>query len=363
MASTIASIFEQLDTLPVRQSAEMIQATQAESYFHLAAIKGIRAARLKAHFRTTGFAKVFLSANINGFDCQLPDHTVRYLEKGFFQESDEARRAQKRALLEDAVVIVNNNDIGTANGSATYVDFYQHCEKTVFVAWDWDNHHWLELSSLLAAHSDIYAPAHHENLYLLSRFNAAIAGPVYCSTVQWPRRLLADSLPHILTTARSNEPLGKHIPYGPFSFRNRVVSTLHQHHDSIGFSDRSFHVRTPQERLQEWAAHKLHWIVPVLNDVAIRIFDALSTGGIPIVPESMRYLPPICDIGRDHILFCGPEDIMNPKALVEHGNALFDARGADGMAERHRFALDNHHGDQRMRDILGFVIEAFGPGR
>ena len=184
---------------------------------------------------------------------------------------------------------------------------------------------------------------------------------MYCSTVQWSREFLARQLPQLITTERSNDPLGKHIPYGPFTFRNRVVSTLNQRYPSIGFSDRSFHVRTPEERLQEWAAHKVHWIVPVLNDVAIRIFDALITGGIAIVPESMRLLPPIRQIGRDHILFCGPDDIMNPGPLVARAQALFDAGGADKLAERHRYALDHHHGDQRMREIMGCVNELFGP--
>ena len=362
MASSITSVFHTIEDkdLPVRQSAESIRFTQAEKFFHLAAVKGSRAARLRQHFSKVGLSKVFLSANINGFGCQLPGCTVQYLEKGFFQEGDEAARARKRAQLEGAVVIVNNNDVGLNNGTASYADFYTQCDKTIFVAWDWDNHHWLDLSLFLAAHSDIYAPAHHENLYLLSRYNGAIAGPVYCSTVQWTREFLAASLPQLITTPRSSDPLGKHIPYGPFSFRNRVVSTLSQHYPSIGFSDRTFHVRSPEERLQEWAAHKVHWIVPVLNDVAIRIFDALITGGIAIVPESMRHLPPIRQIGREHILFCGPDDIMNPKPIVARANALFDQGGVDMIAQRHRYALDHHHGDQRMREIMGFVAENFG---
>ena len=74
----------------------------------------------------------------------------------------------------------------------------------------------------------------------------------------------------------------------------------------------------------------------------------------------MRLLPPIRQIGREHILFCGPEDIMNPKPLVARANALFDEGGADMIAQRHRYALDHHHGDQRMREIMGCVNGAFG---
>lgn len=74
---------------------------------------------------------------------------------------------------------------------------------------------------------------------------------------------------------------------------NRVISTLSRAFSSIGFSIESFHGRSKEDRLQEWCSHKRHWIMPVLNDVPIRIFDALLTGGSPTVPESMRSLPSV----------------------------------------------------------------------
>ena len=355
----IYNVFLQIENrmLPVQQSSDLVEFAQSDLFFHMAAMKNSRVHALKAHFSDKGFRRVILGANISGFGCQIPGCDVAYLDKGFFAEADEAVRARKRALLEGAIVIINNNDVG--QHQAEYADFYTRCDKTIFIAWDWDNHHWLDLSTFLAAHSDIYAPAHHENLYLLSRYNWATLGPVYCATVQWSRRFLADNVANLVMTQRSNAPLGKHIPYAPFTYRNRVVSTLSQHYPSIGFSDRNFHVRTPDERLQEWYSHKVHWIAPVLNDVAIRIFDALSTGGIPVVPASMQFLPPIRDISREHIVFSTPDDIVNPKPLIERAVAMFDAGGADGIVARHRYALDHHHGDQRVADIVRAVKELF----
>jgi hypothetical protein len=344
--------------LPGRQVSEQLAYTQSEAFFHLAVAKNARIARLREYFSREGINKVFISANLSGFECRLPGISVEFLEKGFFQETETAARERKQSLLEGAVVVVNNNDVGLQGAMPHYADFYNQCEKTVFVAWDWDNHHWLELSTFLAAHSDLYAPAHHENLYLLSRYNWLTVGPVYCASVQWSRKFLADHLPEMLYAERSSEPLGKHIPYAPFNFRSRVITTLSQHYPSIGFSDRSFHVRTPEERLKEWYSHRVHWIVPVLNDVPIRIFDALVTGGIPIVPESLRFLPPVNAISRDYILFYGPNDIVNPEKLVMRANALFEDGGRDQLVARHRFALEYHHGDCRVRQMLGYVAEA-----
>src|SRR5581483_5939078 len=108
-------------------------------------------------------------------------------------------------------------------------------------------HHWLDVSSFLAAHSDLYAPAHHENLYLLTRYNWATTGPVYCGAVQWSGQFFVEHLQQMLAAERSAEPLGKHSGYEPFKFRNRVVTTLGQHYPSIGFATRNFHVRTPED--------------------------------------------------------------------------------------------------------------------
>jgi hypothetical protein len=263
-------------------------------------------------------------------------------------------------MLEDSIVIANNNDLASQLVPNPFATLYGECERTIFVTWDWDNHHWLELSTFLAAHSDIYAPAHHENLYLLSRYNWLSCGPVYCASVQWPHAYLADQLGAMLSVARSDAPLGMHIPYAQFAFRMRVVSTLTRQFPSIGFSDSKFHDRTRDDRLQEWMGHKLHWIVPVLNDVPIRIFDALATGGIPVVPESMRLLPSVGAIPREHILFYGPSDIIEPGPLVARGNALFDAGGRDQIAARHRYALAEQHGQTRVRQMLGAVREVFG---
>lgn len=357
--NSISDLFFRLEDqgLPARQVSEHVIYTQNESFFHLAVAKKTRIDHLSQYFSEHGIKKVFLSANLSGFECCFPRTRVCFLEKGFFHEIDPVKKAEKQSSLEGAVVIVNNNDVGLDGGMPHYAEFYNQCVNTIFVAWDWDNHHWLELSTFLAAHSDLYAPAHHENLYLLSRYNWLLCGPVYCATVQWPRKYLTERLDEMLQAKRSPTPLGMHIPYNPFSFRMRVIATLSQHYPSIGFTDRNFHVRTPEDRLREWCSHKIHWIVPVLNDVPIRIFDALVTGGIPIVPESLRLLPPINTIPRDHILFYGPNDIICPEKLVARANAIFDEGGSDQLVERHRYALKHHHGDSRVRQMLGYVDE------
>lgn len=359
--NNISIIFSGLgnSSLPAKLSADCVEFAQEDTFFHLAVAKNARIERLREYFGGKPIRKVFLSGNLAPFEFSQAPLGVEFLDKGFFGEANDEALLQKKAHLDGAIVIVNNNDVGKREFMPFYARLYELCDETIFVGWDWDNHHWLESSTFLAAHSDIYAPAHHENLYLLSRYNGLISGPVYCAAVQWSRQFLANALPGILLAQRSPEPLGKHVPYASFRFRNRVVATLNSHHASITFSDWGFHDRTAADRLQEWVGHKCHWIVPVLNDVPIRIFDALVTGGIPIVPESLRYLPPVNAIDRQSILFFGPMDVINPGNIVARANALFDEGGQDGLVARHRYALDHHHGDSRIRQMLGYVADAF----
>jgi len=343
--------------LPLQLNNQWVQAAHDDAFFHLAALKAQRIERLRSHFASHPVRKVLLGARLRNVGFELSQLPVEVLEADFFRSPDDAQQSAKQARLEGCIVLLNNNDVGMNEATPLFADLYARCEKTVFMAWDWDNHHWLDLSTLLAAHTDVYAPAHHENLYPLSRFNASTMGPVYCGTEQWSRSYLTQHLGHLITAERSNAPLGMHVPYSTFAYRNRVISTFNQHYPSVGFSAPSFHQRTPLERLQEWAGHKAHVIAPVLNDVPIRLFDALATGGIPMVPESLRHLPPVSQISREHIVFYGPQDIIAPQAVVARANALFDQAGAEGIVVRHRLALEQYHASVRIAQMLQAAAE------
>jgi hypothetical protein len=343
--------------LSARQAGEYIQFAQHDIFFHMAVAKNNRIAELKRLLGNRMPDRVLLGPRLAGFECHVEGFEVSVLEKDFFKISDAEQRLEKIRRMAGCIVIVNNNDIASQEARAAYSDFTGACASTCFVAWDWDNHHWLDLSTFLAAHSDFYAPSHHENLYLLSRYNWLLLGPVYCTTEQWPRKFLSDNLDKMLSAERSDAPLGMHIPHPRFNFRMQIVSTLNKHYPSIGFSNPEFHNRTREDRFQEWYSHKTHWIAPVLNDVPIRLFDALITGGIPIVPDSMRYLPPVSSIPREYIAFYSAADIVNPERLVTYANGLFDHAGRDGIAARHRYALDKHHGDASIRQMLHYAME------
>jgi len=345
-------------SLPARQAKECIDFGQKDSFFQLALLKNLRLEALKKQFKISRPTNLWLGPRLSVFKFKAPDLSTSVLSSDFFHLTGSTSLVSKIQQLENSIVIVSNNDIASQESRNIYSELVSNCSSTLFIAWDWDNHHWLDLSTFLAAHSDIYAPSHHENLYLLSRYNWHTIGPIYCTTEQWSREFLTNQLEQFLSVERSDAPLGMHIPHPTFSFRMQIIKTLNSFYPSVGFSTAAFHNRSPEDRLKEWCSHKSHWIAPVLNDVPIRLFDALMTGGIPIVPISMQFLPPVNKIPREHIVFYSANDIVNPTDVVNRAIKLFDSFGKDGIATRHRFALEHHHGDVSIQSILAFANEA-----
>jgi hypothetical protein len=331
--------------------------TQAEVFFHLAREKAQRIESLRRRFAGRRITRLFVGNNLVPAGLQLPGVETIPLEKNHFERAMKGELQDMVAHMAGALVLINNNDLAVGESAPGYVRVFGQSPDTIFLGWDYDNHHWMESSLALAAHTDLYFPAHNENMYLLSKINALTAGPIPCATVQWTPGFLADNLGEMLRRPRSDEPLGMHFFYQQFGFRNQTVVTLNQKYKQIGFAERSFQAKSPADRLAEWMDHKAHWIIPVLNDVPIRIFDALSSGGIPIVPESLRFLAPVSSLPRDSVVFYGPDDIFNPQAVVARALKLFDEGGQAGIAARHRHALMHHHGADRLARMVAMAQE------
>ena len=331
--------------------------TQAEVFFHLAREKAQRVEQLRQRFAGRRITRLFVGNNLVPAGFQLPGVETVNLEKNHFERAMKGELQDMVAAMAGNIVLINNNDLAVGESAPGYVRLFANSPDTIFLGWDYDNHHWMESSLALAAHTDLYFPAHNENMYLLSKVNALTAGPIPCACVQWTPQFLADNLGAMLARQRSDEPLGMHFFYQQFAFRNQTVVTLNQKYKQIGFAERSFQAKTPADRLAEWMDHKAHWIIPVLNDIPIRIFDALASGGIPIIPESLRFLAPVSGLPRDSVVFYGPDDIFHPHKVVEKALRLFDEGGQAGIAARHRHALAHHHGADRLRRMIAMAQE------
>lgn len=247
-----------------------------------------------------------------------------------------------------SVFLLLNNDV--ARHLPQYIDFYNRTSDALFVIWDWDSQHWIQMSSILAMNSDFYISATSENAYLLGQFNPYVLGPVFVGVHQWTRQFLAEHLSLFLAD-RVNEPLGMHVFYEKYPRRNRAVATVTGTYPTVGFANNDYKNRTELENFSEWARHKTHWIMPVLAGVPIRVYNALVTGGIPLLPSFYKNLPEI-DILGDVALYYEVGDLLAARRINEAAVARFDAGGTSGLIERMTDALQRHHIDQRCDQIL-----------
>jgi hypothetical protein len=260
--------------------------------------------------------------------------------------------------LENALVIMTSNifaDIGVERFS------YLYCRlpKTIFAIHDYDNHHWIACGVQAAIFSDVYIPSHQSDNLIAARVNSNIVGGLPCGTNQFSFDFINRHAESLLSRPRDNSPLGKYYFYEKFAHRNKLISTLAESYPSISLINGDFHTLTQEQKWVEWSSHKLHWIIPTLNDLPIRFFDALITGGLPLIPGGLQPFVAALDIPDSFYLTYGPLDTINPKDFVSRANGVFDAEGEKGVIERHQYALKNFHVDAIIEKIISSVNRVY----
>ena len=256
-------------------------------------------------------------------------------------------------LPRNCVYFLLNNDIG--NQIELYKSLYNHRPCSLFILWDWDSQHWVEMSCTLAAYSDFYIPVSSENSYTIGHLNPFVLGPVFVGVNQWRKDFVINNI-EVLLANRVDDPYGPHVGYSAYQRRNRAVATLNQKFPHVGFTDNSYKTRTELEVLTEWCGYKAHWIVPVRSGMPIRLYNCLVTGGIPLVPGFYRYLLESSDLPPD-VMYYDVLDLIEPDRLVEIANRHFDQQGTDGLTRRVGDFLNRYHIDARCLEILELLRE------
>lgn len=258
-------------------------------------------------------------------------------------------------LPANSVFLLLNNDV--AKHLPQYIEYYTNHPEALFVIWDWDSQHWIYMSCALALNSDVYIPASSENIHLLAQFNPYTVGPVFAAAHQWSRKFLLEHI-DLLLAERSSEPLGMHVYYENYPRRNRAIATVSGKFPSVGFGTNAFKTRTDLDNLAEWAKHKTHWIVPVLAGVPIRVYNALVTGGIPILPSFYKNLPEIAILGEQPSYY-QVAGLLKPEQLNEEAVTRFDAGGESGLIQRIAHGMEHHHVDARCEQIFQALENLF----
>lgn len=323
-----------------------VSATQNDILVNLCYDKDKRYRLLKENFAKNFSGKVYLSEHSCYENVKLP---FKFILHNFINN---------HKVDDWSIVVLQNNTINYKDNSDLYHAIRKNSPNSIFVCWDYDNHHWVVLSTMVAALVDIYIPAHTENVNAITRFNNNSFGPVACGTLQWTKEFAKKNIKLIKNTKRSDEPLGHHFEYSHFTYRNGCVRAVNRVYKEVALVPPKYHERPPIERLKEWTHHKAHWIMPVFNDIPLRFFDALFTGGIPIIPKTLQGNPIIQGLD-DFCEFYTIQDLVEPKEITNRAIAKFDKLGDKGTMARHQAILNAHHIDNRFELIFKHIEKEF----
>jgi hypothetical protein len=221
------------------------------------------------------------------------------------------------------------------------------------VVWDWDSSHWTYMSSTLALNSDFFISAGSDNSFFLSHFSPNLLGPIFAGATQWTREFVLRNIGAALKD-RSDDPLGVHFFYGRYPRRNRAIATVGQFFPTVRFGDNSYKARSDLDNFVEWCTYKTHWIMPVLGGLPIRGYNALITGGIPILPSFLKSFPEVKAL-KDVPLFYEVSDLIDPRKIQSDAIEKFNDLGAQGVIQRIIDGLNTHHIDARCNQILRLI--------
>jgi hypothetical protein len=290
--------------------------------------------------------KIYVGNQLKHVQLTKENDLYAVLDKDFLSNSIET-------LPSNCIYLLLNNDIGSS--LEKYKELYRNRPCSLFIIWDWDSQHWVEMSCNLAVYCDFYIPVSSENTYTISHFNPFILGPIFVGVNQWSSKFITDNFESLLLE-RENEPSDPHVFYEAYPRRNRAIATLNQKFSGITFADNSYKLTSEISNLNSWSRHKAHWIIPVLSGMPIRVFNCLSTGGIPIVPSFYKVIYESTDLPQD-VFYYDVIDMLEPDRLQQLANNYFDQQGPVGLVQRIGNYLCKYHIDTRCASILKLVYK------
>jgi len=215
-----------------------------------------------------------------------------------------------------SLVLLTNNVLAKI-GLSEFILLREKTPHCLYIIQDYDCHHWYRMSVQCALLSDIYVPGHPTTPPFVKLICSHRLQTVPIGSIQWEKDFLLDNLPLILSKDRPVQIAGKHSLYARFPYRNKLIATFGNHFPNVGFTDtQHFHQWTQAEKLKDWTQSMFHFVAPVSCDIPIRVYDALVTGGIPLVPNSMVLSFGVLMIPTDWYETYGPNEINSPKSFL-----------------------------------------------
>jgi hypothetical protein len=223
-------------------------------------------------------------------------------------------------------------------------------KDSIISLWHYDNHIAYFNNYKSAISCDLNFLTHNIGVpgYLTSAYSVSAAHIPQC-TLQFSKQMILNERTKRKASSRVNSALLNYFDY-PESPRASIIKLLESTISDVA----SFSITSPtnrdrywgksiSERYDEWANHKCTVILPLIEDLSTRVFDALATGLIPIIPENVRDLESAITVedqqklGIVRIKDASPENVRAGIALAIK---KFDEMGDDGIMLRTNFIIN-----------------------
>ena len=334
---------------------QYLDAIEAQSFVAIAQRKQVYWDYKRSVFLKSGIRRLVLlgpPGNLWEAPDTLDGLTVEKLDADQLRSQLKADAEGVRLAFAGSCFVLTNNVLAKITPSG-FIELYKRLPESLFLAHDYDNHHWFEMSAQCALLCDLYAPGHINDYTLASRLGARILAGIPIGSVQWSDAFVAAHRNEIFSMPRAIGPLGKHHPYPKFRFRNQVIARLQSDWPDVGFVNAgAFHVKTAQERWAEWVGHHFHLIAPVSSDVPIRFFDALLTGGVPLVPVALKASLDSYGVPDRFYATYGMNDLAQPKDFLTRLSQRYPLSDVASRMLRHDYAMQHYQLSATLRKMI-----------
>ncbi len=236
---------------------------------------------------------------------------------------------------------------------------------SVICLWYFDNHiaHMNNFKTSISGDLNFLSHWLAVEKYLFNPYAPIVSHIPACST-QFMTDELINYLPKIKYIQRESKALFNYVIYDGAP-RTPLLADLCKHITDIAdfklmpASDRTRYWNLNRfERYQEWSAYKTTVILPIVNDLSTRVFDALSAGMVPIVPETIEDLNLVVspqlqsDLGIVRIKSYSIDEL---RRAINRAIEIFDFGGPHGIEKRVNYILNNGMLKHRISKLLQCV--------
>lgn len=235
---------------------------------------------------------------------------------------------------------------------------------SIIACWFWDNHHLIPDTLKSASISDITFYAHYFNSYYIKNTLSIDGAFVPLCPVFWTESAVEQATEEALLTPRSDLLYGGYNSYPEFPDRDLVINRVQEliPSNQIFFTphgtspdEHPYYGLSPRARLLEWMTYKVSLCVSFDRNTAMRMFDALLGGGIPLVlgkPADLDMIIPPSEQSALPVVVLEDPSPEGVPAAYQHCLRLFDEGGLEGVVRRQQYILNNHMPYHRLNTMI-----------